>query len=96
VPAEAHRLQRRVGLRDRVFFAALACAAAIGAGVGAIASTHGSRAHAAQGCVTRDAAGITGGGTWRYCGALAVAFCRVHAAEQRSLAAKCARLRKEA
>jgi hypothetical protein len=33
-----------------------------------------------------------GGGTWRFCGADAVAFCRQHAAESSSLADRCRRL----
>ena len=93
MPAEAHRLQRRVGARDRRFFAALACAAAIGTGIGAVAFSHGSDSHTALRCVTRNAAGVMGGGTWRYCGVEAVAFCRAHSTEQRSLAVQCARLR---
>jgi hypothetical protein len=95
VPAEAHRLQRRVGDRDRWFFVALACAAAIGTGAGAVA-VHGGSSRTAQRCVTRDAAGVLGGGTWRFCGEQALAFCRAHASEEPSLAAQCAKLRKAA
>jgi hypothetical protein len=91
VPAEAHRLQRRVGDRDRRFFAALAGAAAIAAGIGAVA-VHGAGSAAAQQCVTRHAAGALGGGTWRFCGAQALAFCRAHASEDRRLARRCASL----
>jgi hypothetical protein len=94
VPAEAHRLQRRIGDRDRRFFAALACAAAIGTGGGAaVVAVHDGGSPAGQRCVSRDAAGVLGGGTWRFCGAQASAYCKAHAQEDTDLSAQCEKLR---
>ena len=94
MPAEAKRLNRGLGVRDRRFFAAVACAAATGTSVGALAVAHGNSPSA--GCVTRDAAGVLGGGTWRYCGARAIAYCRAHAREDASLSVQCARVERGA
>lgn len=94
MPAEAHRLQHRVGGRDRRFFAVLVCAAAVGTCAGAVVAEHGGGSSTAQQCVTRDAAGVLGGGTWRFCGAHALTYCRAHAREDAGLSAQCAKLRK--
>lgn len=91
MPAEANRFERRLGRRDRRFLAALACAALIGTTVAAVAAGHGPDAPPQAGCVTLDQPGVMGGGTWHFCGANAVAFCRQHAAEDDRLAAQCRR-----
>jgi len=89
LPSEAARLSRPVGERDRRFFAALALVAACGTTAGVLFFGHGGGARA-SGCLSYDAAGVLGGGTWHLCGADAVAFCHAHRGESRELAAKCA------
>jgi hypothetical protein len=90
MPAEAVRLQRRIGQRDRRFFAALACAAVIGTPAIVLAGRHGSgpATRKAATCVDVAHAGVLGGGAYHYCGAAAVAFCRRFAGDA-SVAAKC-------
>jgi hypothetical protein len=92
MPAEAGRLERGVGSRDRRFFAVLACLAAAGTIAGVLLFGHGGGASGANGCVSYDQAGVMGGGTWRFCDAEAVGFCRAHARESKQLAAQCAKL----
>jgi hypothetical protein len=89
LPSEAARLTRPVGARDRRFFAALALLAAVGTSLGVVFFGHGGGAPAATRCLTYDQAGVLGGGTWHLCGADATAFCRAHAAQDHTLAAKC-------
>jgi hypothetical protein len=90
MPAEAVRLQRRIGDRDRRFFAALACAALVGTPAIVLVGRHGSGpvTHEDGKCVAVAHAGVLGGGTYHYCGAEAVAFCHRFATEDR-VAAKC-------
>lgn len=97
MPAEAARLRRRVGSRDRRVLLVVALLAASSTAGGALlhAETGGSGA-AAPGCVQFDEAGVLGGGTWRLCGTRAVAFCRTHAPASAELVARCARLREAA
>ena len=90
MPAEAVRLKRRIGRRDRRFFAALVCAAAVGIPAIVLVGRHGE-VQASPGsatCIEAAHAGVLGGGTYHYCGAAAVAFCRRFSAEA-SIAAKC-------
>ncbi len=90
MPAEAVRLQRRIGHRDRRFFAALACAALLGTPAIVLVGRQGSgpaTRHDAT-CVDVAHAGVLGGGAYHYCGAAAVAFCRRFASDE-SVAAKC-------
>lgn len=93
MPAEAARLQRRIGRRDRRFFAVLAGAAVIAALAVALAARHettpGSRSDAS--CIDAAHAGVLGGGAYHYCGADAVEFCRRFAADA-AVAAKCDQL----
>jgi hypothetical protein len=85
-------LTRPVGARDRRFLAALATLGAVGAAAGALlAGGHGGAPGSAR-CISYDAAGVLGGGTWHLCGADAAAFCRAHRDESPALAAKCERL----
>jgi hypothetical protein len=78
VPAEAIRLQRRLGARDRWFIAILVAAtliatvATIMAGRVGGDSTPASRA----GCVSVTRASWMGSATLSYCGAEAVSYCR--------------------
>jgi hypothetical protein len=78
-----------VGARDRRFFAALALLAAVGTSLGVVFFGHGGGSRASARCLTYDAAGVLGGGTWHLCGADAAAFCRAHASTDKALAAKC-------
>jgi hypothetical protein len=82
-------LSRPVGARDRRFFAALALLLGVGTSVGVLVFGHGSGSSSSAGCLTYDAAGVLGGGTWHVCGADAAAFCRAHASQDKALAAKC-------
>ena len=91
MPSEAARLARPIGPRDRRLFAALALVAACGATTGVVLFGHGGGAQA-SGCLSYDAPGVLGGGTWHVCGGDAVAFCRAHRGESRALAAKCDQL----
>lgn len=70
-------------------FAALALLAAAGTSAGVLFFGHGGGSAGTSRCVTYDAAGVLGGGTWHVCGSDAVAFCRAHRAESRTLAARC-------
>jgi hypothetical protein len=90
MPAEAVRLKRRIGQRDRRFFAALACAAVIGTPVIVLVGRHDSGRASREDatCVEAAHAGVLGGGTYHYCGADAVAFCRRFAGDD-GVAAKC-------
>lgn len=74
-------------------FAALALLAAGGTSVGALFFGHGSGSAGASRCVSYDAPGVLGGGTWHVCGAEAVAFCRAHRVTSRMIAARCDALR---
>jgi len=90
MPAEAARLQRRIGRRDRRFFAVLACAAAIAAPAIALAARHDSApaSHVDASCIDVPHAGVLGGGAYHYCGADAIEFCRRFAADD-AVSAKC-------
>ena len=92
MPAEAARFTRRIGRRDRRFLAALAGVGAAGIAFGAGFVAHGGASTPRSDCVAFDQAGVMGGGTWRFCGADAVVFCRRHATESRTLADRCRRL----
>jgi hypothetical protein len=92
LPSEAARFQRAVGDRDRRFFAALGLLAAAGSTAGVLLFGHGGTLPAAGGCVSYAQAGVMGGGSWRFCGADAAAFCRQHAGEDRRLDARCRQL----
>lgn len=92
MPAEAARLQRRVGRRDRLFLAALACAAAVAAPAIVLAARgQGSPARSDAACITAAHAGVLGGGAYHYCGDAAVAFCRRFAGDE-AVAGECAGL----
>jgi hypothetical protein len=91
LPSEAARFSRPVGARDRRVFATLALVAACGTVAGVFLFGHGGGARA-SGCLSYDAPGVLGGGTWHLCGPDAVAFCRAHRGESKSLAAKCDQL----
>lgn len=90
MPAEAVRLKRRIGHRDRRFLAALVCAAVIGTPAIVLVGRHGGAQASPRNatCIEAAHAGVLGGGTYHYCGADAVAFCRRFSAEA-SIAAKC-------
>lgn len=78
MPAEAIRLQRRLGARDRLFIAVLAAAVVLGA-IAAIAfgqSGGGAPAASGTGCVTVTRASWMGSANLAYCGADAVTYCR--------------------
>lgn len=69
MPAEANRLTRPIGRRDRRLMAVLAAAGVLlGGGGGAYATLHSGRGSADERCVVVPAAGVMGGGDWHYCG----------------------------
>jgi hypothetical protein len=77
MPAEANRLARPVGRRDRRFIAAVTAAGVLACGIGgAYAATQHSTA--SSGCIAVPAAGVMGGGDWHYCGSNALRYCRTH------------------
>jgi len=94
MPAEASRLERRLGKRDWRFLAALAGAALVATPLAVVASARSSDPAKPSTCVTFAAAGVMGGGTWHLCGARARAYCAAHASESRALADQCDRIRR--
>jgi hypothetical protein len=93
VPAEAIRLQRRLGARDRWFIALVTFALLAGAVSALVVSREGGRS-TAEGdarCVAVVRASWMGGATFRHCGADAVTFCRRPGQDAESLA-ECRRL----
>jgi hypothetical protein len=93
VPTEAQRFERRLGKRDVRFLAALGCAAVVATVGGVLVSGGGSQTATGPTCIKVPAAGVMGGGDWHYCGDVAAAYCKEHAADSSSLAAQCARLK---
>ena len=94
MPAEAARLERRIGRRDRRFFAVLACAAVIGAPAIVLAARHAAASPATRpdvACIDAPHAGVLGGGAYHYCGADAIEFCRRFAADD-TVTARCEEL----
>lgn len=92
MPAEAARLTRGLGARDRSFLLALGLAGVVLLAA-AVALHHrsGRPARLDAGCVAVAHAGVLGGGTYRYCGAAAVSFCQRFGGED-DVAAACAGL----
>jgi hypothetical protein len=77
VPAEAVRLQHRLGGRDRWFIAILVAATLVGAiATFAIERMSDSTAATGAGCISVSRASWMGNATLRYCGADAVTYCR--------------------
>ena len=78
MPAEAIRLQRRLGARDRWFITILVAATLIATiatiAIGRVGDD--SPAASGAGCVSVDRASWMGQATLSYCGADAVTFCR--------------------
>ncbi|MDX6540012.1 MAG: hypothetical protein QOI71_1622 [Gaiellales bacterium] len=77
MPAEAIRLRRRLGARDRLFIAILVAAALIGTIAAVVAARGGgdSAAVGRTGCISITRASWMGSATLSYCGADAVAYC---------------------
>jgi hypothetical protein len=92
VPAESERLQRRITGRDRRFLALLALLGLVGTPSAVLLLPHGSNLRSDARCVTTVRASIMGAGTYKYCGANAVAACRQFAAEDKGLASRCEEL----
>jgi hypothetical protein len=91
MPAEAARLSRRLGSRDRWFMliVALATAAVL---VGILIGGRESSKPTATRCVGVKSAGFMGGILTEYCGAKATALCRSDAGRASGLPEQCARL----
>jgi hypothetical protein len=93
VPAEARRLTRRLGARDRLFLAAFACAAV--AAVVAALLLEGSNSSPGEPkghCVTESRASIMGNANYTYCGKQADRECRHPSAPSAAFAAQCRRI----
>lgn len=90
MPAQAERLQRRLGPRDRHLIAAILTASAVATAAAAL-FIHTTNPHRGSAeCITYNDAGVMGGGTWNLCGAVALAFCRKHVANRTEFADECA------
>jgi hypothetical protein len=90
MPAEAIRLQRRLGTRDRWFIGLLTLAVLIGiAAALAVDRFSSSDASADDGCVSITRASWMGAATYKACGADAATFCRRSAAGDKEIAKKC-------
>jgi hypothetical protein len=94
MPAEAHRLQQPIGVRDRRLLWALAALSGLAVVIAlAVSVPHrGSHAQPRPGCISAPVAGVMGGGTVRGCGARAADLCRTYAATFDAVAAQCAAL----
>jgi hypothetical protein len=91
VERSAQRIDRRLSRRDKGFLAGLACAGAIGAGVGAYAYAGHSPGPASMRCVSVTLPSTVGGASLRYCGTGAVHLCRVEGPRVLQIAAACRR-----
>jgi hypothetical protein len=91
VPAESSRLRRRLGARERLFIAAIACAVVAAVPIGIVVAHQGSGGPPRH-CVTELRASIMGGATFTFCGKAANRECVRAAAKIASLAAQCRRL----
>jgi hypothetical protein len=94
MPAEAHRLQQPIGVRDRRLLWAFAALSALAVLIAlAVSVPHrGSHARPRPGCISAPVAGVMGGGTVKGCGARAAALCRTYAATFDAVAVQCAAL----
>jgi hypothetical protein len=92
MPAEAARLYRRLGPRDRWFILLAAIATVVAVIAIAIGSRGSAEARAATRCVALVKPGFMGATRTEYCGARATAICRSHADVEEDLPAQCARL----
>jgi hypothetical protein len=94
VPSEISRLTRRLGARDRLFLAVVACAGVVAIPVGIVLADNNSSANpgAPTHCVNELKASIMGGANYQYCGKAADEECAANAANSESLAAQCRKL----
>jgi peptidoglycan/LPS O-acetylase OafA/YrhL len=90
MPAEAARLGRAVGSRDRRLIAAAACAVLAAGPVALMVGGHPHRSPTVR-CVSTLRAGFMGGATATYCGAEAATACHSLAKSDHRLAAACRR-----
>jgi hypothetical protein len=91
VPAESHRLTRRLRSRDWWFLGIVALAVVVGTAVAAV-DLAGSATPVKPGCIATIRAGVMGGETYSVCGRRALAFCKLHGGESESLSAECRRV----
>jgi hypothetical protein len=91
MPAEAIRLQRRLGARDRWFIALLALAVVIGSASALVVSHERDASRADARCIEFIRASWMGGATFTYCGDEAAAFCRQAGSSEAEIAAECKR-----
>jgi hypothetical protein len=89
VPAESQRLLRRISARDRWFLAVLVGAALVGTPAAVLLAQHDPSPNTGARCVSTTRAGIMGAGTYKYCGADAIPFCRQFASGDDDLTAQC-------
>ena len=96
MPAEAQRLRRPVGTRDRRLVAAIVTATAIAVSAAAVLAEQSHHPGSAQ-CVKFEQAGVMGGGTWNLCGRAALTFCRNQSSPSADadVRARCAALRQQ-
>ena len=91
MPAEAQRLRRKIGRRDRVLITVALAGSVVVLGTAAAAAEL-NKPESKANCVTYDQAGVMGGGTWRLCGASAAALCAERSNRSRRIRAQCNRL----
>jgi hypothetical protein len=92
VPAESERLRRRVSGRDRLFLGLVAGALIAATVTGFLVSRHAPDSGPPKRCLQFSHPNFTGGATYKYCGAAAVAFCRHSASQFEGVVAQCERL----
>ncbi len=93
MPAEAQRLTRVVGRRDRLVIAVVSIGTAVvlGSALAVAELTHRSTT-TATGCVQFAEAGVLGGGAWHVCGDAAVRLCASRPTSTPAVQRQCARL----
>jgi hypothetical protein len=97
MPAEAERLTRAFGRRDRLVIVVVALGTVLAAGSALAITEFSSNAQLGSeaGCIRIAEAGVLGGGAWHLCGAAAAHFCRARATQTPSLQRQCTRLTKK-
>lgn len=95
MPAEAHRLQRPIGRRDRRLIAAILTASGIAITAATLFAHYENPRRGSAQCVTYNDAGVMGGGTWNLCGVAALTLCNDNPAKSARLETQCAALRQQ-
>jgi hypothetical protein len=93
VPAEAQRLNRRLGARDRHFLVVFVCAGVATLVVALLLEGNNASPSQPKGhCVTESRASIMGSANYTYCGKRADSECAHPASPNAAFAAQCRRI----